>query len=98
MQIKKHLYFLAFITCCILACKNSRQQAKPEEGPSAQFKAFVQNFDTLSLPLILSYPGFLKDGVFIDHNLKRIPAADLHTILKMDSIPPWPLYFYGQLP
>jgi hypothetical protein len=81
----------------IYACKQFTHQEAKKEQPAA-FAGFVKNFDTLSFPLILSFPGFLKDKTFIEHNLKPIQANDAKTFLKLDTLPPWPLYYYGQLP
>ncbi len=65
---------------------------------SKEFIAFIQNFDTLKLPLILSNPNFLKTNVYQFQTLKKIDPKEMYAFMKMDSLIPYPVYYFGQLP
>jgi hypothetical protein len=85
-----------FIPLCIYSCTNDTAASGKTQSPG--FISFVKNFDTLSLPLILSYPGFMKENAVFIPTFKRIDPNDLRAYMKMDSAIPYPVYYYGQLP
>jgi hypothetical protein len=58
----------------------------------------VKNFDTLQLPLIISDPNFLKDNFYHFQTLKKIDTALVRSQMQMKILPPYPVYYYGQLP
>jgi hypothetical protein len=78
------------------ACNNT--PATPPKTQPANFTSFVKNFDTLPLPLVISFPGFLKSAIFIDHSLKPVESHYLKELMHMKELPPWPIFYYGQLP
>ncbi|MCX6188419.1 MAG: hypothetical protein NTW54_02215 [Bacteroidetes bacterium] len=83
----------------LLVLVNSCHETLPQnKKQSAQFIAFVKNFDTLSLPLILSNPNFLKQHVYQFQTLKKINPKEMYEFMKMDSLIPYPVYYFGQLP
>ncbi len=98
-RIEKIIHALTILcilvaAACSNASKNKPQERKVKEG----FPEFVKQFDTLPLPLLLNQPGFLKENTYQFQTLRKIDPKDLHAYMMMDSIPPWPVYYYGQLP
>ncbi len=90
------LVFSLQLIIVLFSCNN--QSESVAKSQPANFTAFVKNFDTLPLPLIISFPGFLKSAIYVDHSLKPIEVSYLHDLMKMKDLPPWPLFYYGQLP
>jgi hypothetical protein len=93
-KIKAYSKYI-FMLLIFNACKNNASASKIQ---SPEFIAFVKNFDTLPLPLVISNPNFLKENVYHFQTLKKIDSGEMHAWMKMDSLPPYPVYYYGQLP
>lgn len=92
----KHLCISFFLLVFLLnSCGTETKNTKTQ---SPEFIAFIKNFDTLQLPLIISYPNFLKENVYQFQTLKKINPKEMYAFMKMDSLIPYPLYYYGQLP
>jgi hypothetical protein len=94
-QIQNTL-FAALLIILFFSCTQTPVIA-PKPQPE-KFTAFVKNFDSLPLPLIISFPGFLRSAIFAEHSLRPIEPEYLKTFMHMNEMPPWPLFYYGQLP
>jgi len=96
MRILQFWISLGFISITIVTCKNKIKPLAKIQPKG--FASFVKNFDTLTPPLIISYPNFLKENVYQFQTLKKIDVKDMQDYMKMDSLIPYPVYYYGQLP
>lgn len=93
-KIKAFAKYISIVI--ILSACTSRASGSKTQPPD--FIAFVKNFDTLPLPLILSNPNFLKGNVYQFQTLKKIDPKEMNEWMKMDSLIPYPVYYFGQLP
>lgn len=93
-----HFGFLGMLCSLIIAFSSCTLDKKVEKKQSPEFVAFVKNFDTLNLPLILSNPNFLGKNVYQFQTLKKISLDNMRDFMHMDSLIPYPLYYFGQLP
>lgn len=87
---------ILFITLFVINSCTTNNKVEKKQSP--EFVAFVKNFDTLNLPLILSNPNFLKKNVYQFQTLNKISLDNMRDFMHMDSLIPYPLYYFGQLP
>jgi len=88
---------LLFLFCGLLMqCNNPRPQ--PIITQPEGFVEFIKNFDTLEFPLIISDPDFMKENMIEIPAFKRISLDDMKLYMRMDSLIPYPVFYYGQLP
>ncbi len=87
---------ILFITLFVINSCTTNNKVEKKQSP--EFVAFIKNFDTLNLPLILSNPNFLKKNVYQFQTLNKISLDNMRDFMHMDSLIPYPLYYFGQLP
>ena len=87
--------FAVMILLALNACKYKPAFTKIQ---SPEFISFIKNFDTVPIPFVISNPNFLKESSNLSQQLKVIDPKDMYAFMKMDSLIPYPVFYFGQLP